>query len=321
MSHTVKGPAGRNGLLPLFLSVSLLFSSCVLAADAGDQSRPFPKPLIGQLASEGSFSYRVGVGTWFAQTAGTFPVVTPFEVRTGPSYCRVVLGSQNLFEGAPASEFALSTTDGKEIILTVRKGTVLYALADGTALRLNAVNAKVEARAGEMKPAEGVKPRPITPRAAHTGIVQANEGRPVELHNLKGLLALVEEGGRNVVVAAGQSLRVSGEALRRASTLTPGATASAPEGTPVSASGESVSGIRSVGSWWVFESAPRDAPVGARPDMVVVPSVTNRWLPVAPPPEVRERMSPWLPPGRRRGTVPEQPPTQPPWEPPSTRRR
>lgn len=301
----------------LLLAIAFLGPAVMRPADDNQPVAP-SRPIMGEIMSHDVFSYRVGVSAWLTQRGGTFPIVTPVEVRTANSYCRLAMESDTLLQGGPASEFHVSRTADGSLLLHVHKGSVLYALAEGAVLKITAGKAKHTACAGEAQTAQTSTQRPVFAYAAHSGIVVVKENYPPELHNLKGRLVVLQEGERSTVVPAGQMLRVGAEATVDSpeTALSSVASAAASLHPPIA---------RSVGSWYVFQPDPSDV-VNLGPDLVVLPHYNspNGWPPTAPPPQVRQRMSPWLPPGRRRANEPTpppavEPPAQPPWIPPARR--
>ncbi|MCX8038855.1 MAG: hypothetical protein N3D11_17765, partial [Candidatus Sumerlaeia bacterium] len=211
-------------------------------ADENPTSVP-SRPIMGEIMSHDLFSYRVGVSAWLTPRGGTFPIVTPVEVRTAKSYCRLTLESHTLLQGGPASEFNVSRTADGNLLLHLQKGAVLYVLAEGVVLKITAGKSKHSALAGEAQIAKTGSPGSVFTHAAHSGIVVVNENFPPELHNLKGRLVVLQEGARNVVVPAGQILRIGSDATVASpeTALTAAAIDAAPSRPPIA---------RSVGPWY-----------------------------------------------------------------------
>ncbi len=125
----------------LLLAVALLGPAAMRPAEENQPVAP-SRPIMGEIMSQDVFSYRIGVSAWLTQKGGTFPVVTPVEVRTAKSYCRLVLESHTLLQGGPASEFDVSRADDGSLLLHLQKGSVLYALAEGAVLKITVGKAK-----------------------------------------------------------------------------------------------------------------------------------------------------------------------------------
>jgi hypothetical protein len=292
---------------------------------AADEPRPasaFPdltdKAIIGEIICPGPVSYRTGVGPWLSQPSGTFPVATPLQIRTYETHCRIQLGTQSLFEAAPSSNLSLLPDESGVLTLSLKGGSVLYALSSDAVLKVALPSAKMAARVGNE---EAVR-APVSQAgsafssARHVGIIQMDTALAATFSNLKGSLLVTRSGAEAQRVPSGQLLRMTADSTSR----------------PVSTSLRRFSGTiigpasdpktkatsrydsQAIGSWWVFQSNSAE-PASLDPAMVVTAPKMTKDLQFFPP-EVRRRVSPWRPPGRRREITPDNGQPEPPWEPP-----
>jgi len=287
-----------------------IFLSAAITALAAEESVPSAKKaVLGEIVCQGSVSYKTGIGPQLTQANGTFPIALPLQVRTPETHCKVILGSQAILEAAAGSEFSVQQDKTGGLMLIVKTGAVVYALAENSPLSISVPGIRHGAEAGQVPQTLVTQTSNVYSFAAHVGVVKVAAGPAVEFVNLKGLLSVARDDGPVQALAAGKSVQVAANSAPDV-VLSPLIAAAAPSAKPAASA---VSKSKPIASWWAVE--PRaDAAFGIG-TLFVYPSDPSKQAYL---PEVRTRISPWMPQVRRRTSVDVEPDR--PWEPPIHRR-
>jgi hypothetical protein len=260
----------------------------------------------------GPVSYRLAVGPPLQQSEGSYPVSLPIEIETRQSRGKLVLGAST-FDAGPASRFAVRG-EPTSLTLALKSGSVLYAIKETTRLTVTARGRVF--RADGSFPSKGVSPRSTDAPSPAMGLVCVESER-VRAVNLKGRLTMAPDSAA-VPIAPGHSIQwntAESEVPMPAAIDLPVSPPSGSAAPPsASRSNDGTGRGMALEDWWIFPAPPGES--RNDPGMVALPMDDTRWLPVVPPPQPRNVISPWMPPPRRRVDPQNPSGPAPPWVPP-----
>jgi hypothetical protein len=274
-----------NGYLGCALTMGLTAMAVISSSGMGSWGAQAPdeNPLVrlGEITCQGPTYYRTGHSPWVMQRDGSYPMLTPLNIKTQNSRTRFTFGPRHIFEVGQYTEFLIYDNDGTtpttindpntSDILKIKheKGVFLYAIPERGSLRVDLppriggvaiagiqpeFEGQLKARDYEFVTSETIAREapsmldiltamPVRSSSiGHIGIIQV-DGRTLRLFNVKGTLVYYDNDTSFVLLAATGLIKAGGLASISGGFIAPAAAALA----MTAVAGGAVAAVSSVG--------------------------------------------------------------------------